>query len=95
VVTRAWGTYIIENPSGLLYTGVTTQPGRRLQLHNEGNGAKYTKGKGPWTLVYWERLGSQSDALKREYEIKQLTKTQKRALINALRGPEAASPQET
>jgi len=95
MVARVWGTYIIESQSsGHLYTGVTTQPGWRLQLHNEGNGAKYTKGKGPWVLVYWERIGSQSLALKREYEIKQMTKAQKRVLINSARGFEV-SPQET
>lgn len=97
MVNRAWGVYIIESQSlGHLYTGVTTKPGQRLIAHNEGNGAKYTKGKGPWVLVYWERIGSQSAALKREYEIKQMTKAQKRALIDAARGPEAGvNPQET
>lgn len=78
-----WGVYIIQSqPLGLLYTGVTTHPGRRVEIHNEGRGAKFTKGKGPWVLVHWERCGSQSLSLKREYEIKQMTKAQKLALIS-------------
>lgn len=77
-----WGVYIVESQStGHLYTGVTTQPGWRLNLLNEGQGTKFAKGKGPWGLVYWEKVGSQAAALKRESEIKALTKTQKLALV--------------
>lgn len=78
-----WGVYIIENPAGLLYTGITPHVGRRILAHNEGKGAKYTRGRGPWSLVYWERLGPVTFALKREAEIKALTKTQKLALIKS------------
>lgn len=50
-------------------------------MHNEGRGAKYTRGRGPVTVVYQETFESRSAASKREYEIKQLTRTQKLDLI--------------
>jgi len=78
-----WGVYIIVNSAGLLYTGITPNIGRRVRAHNDGKGAKYTRGRGPWTMVYWEPCGPVTTALKREAEIKALTKTQKLALIKS------------
>lgn len=80
--TQPWTVYIIQTASGTLYTGVAIDVKKRFQDHQAGvKGAKYLRGKGPLTLVYQQRLKNKSEALKREYEIKQLTKKQKEALI--------------
>jgi putative endonuclease len=75
--------YMIQNKQGVLYTGVSTNPNARLQFHNMGLGAKFTRGKGPWKLVYIEREHTRSSALKREYRIKQLSKLDKLKLVES------------
>lgn len=74
--------YIVECADGSLYTGITTDVVRRIREHNgEGvRGARYTRAQRPVTLRYAEELASRSEALKREYAIKQLTRAQKIAL---------------
>lgn len=74
-------TYIVRCSDNTLYTGWTTNLEKRILAHNSGKGAKYTKTRRPVTLVYHEMFASKSEAMKREYEIKQLTKTQKLELI--------------
>lgn len=80
---QPWSLYMIQTASGTLYTGVATNVERRFQEHAKQGikCAKYLRGKAPLKLVYQERVGGKSAALKREYEIKQLSKTQKQALI--------------
>lgn len=78
---KSWKLYILRCGDGSLYTGITTDVGKRLETHRSGKGAKYTRGRGPLELVYSEDCGDHSAALKREMEIKALTKTQKEALI--------------
>ena len=73
--------YILRCKDNSLYTGWTTNIERRLKEHNSGKGAKYTKGRRPCKLVYYELLPDKSSALKREYEIKQLKKTEKEKLV--------------
>ncbi len=73
--------YILECADGTLYTGWTTCPERRVKAHNSGKGAKYTRSRRPVRLVYTETCQNQSDALRREYEIKQLSRAQKLLLI--------------
>ncbi|MEG1158553.1 MAG: MmcQ/YjbR family DNA-binding protein [Christensenellaceae bacterium] len=75
--------YILLCRDGSLYTGWTTDLQHRLHAHQEGKGAKYTKSRLPVKLVYHETFEDKSSALKREYQIKQLTKAQKHALIKA------------
>ncbi len=65
-----------------LYTGYTIDMEHRLLLHESGKGAKYTRGRGPFELVYLEALDSKGDALRRERQIKQLHREAKLALIN-------------
>ena len=79
---KTWCVYILECADGTLYTGITNDLANRLKAHNDGKGAKYTRGRGPLELVYTEHAESHSAAAKREYEIKQLTKQQKIALCN-------------
>ena len=76
--------YIIECSDDTLYCGWTVNLEKRLREHNEGeNGAKYTRGRRPVKLVYQEQCLTRSDALKREKEIKKLTRSQKLSLIQA------------
>lgn len=65
-----------------LYTGYTTDIERRVTEHRNGEGAKYTRGRDPIHLVHVEHFGTLSDALRREYEIKQLPRSRKLALID-------------
>lgn len=75
-------TYMVECADGSLYTGWTNCLEKRLKAHNGGkNGARYTKSKRPVTLVYFEGFATQREAMRREYEIKQLTRREKLELI--------------
>ena len=64
-----------------MYTGITTDVEKRLEMHRSGKGAKYTRGRGPLELVYLEDCGDHSSALKREWEIKHLHREEKEKLI--------------
>ena len=66
---------------GSLYTGITVDVEKRLAAHRSGKGAKYTRGRGPLELVYTEDCGDHSTALRREWEIKALSKEEKEKLI--------------
>jgi putative endonuclease len=74
--------YIVQCADGTLYTGCANDLERRIEKHNLGRGAKYTRGRSPVKLVYFEQFKSQTKALQREYEIKQLNRAEKIALIN-------------
>jgi len=63
-----------------LYTGITTDAERRLAEHNEGRGARYTRSRGPVSLVYLERAVDRGAALRREHEIKKMTAAGKKEL---------------
>ena len=73
--------YILRCRDESLYTGWTNDLEKRLEAHNSGKGAKYTRGRGPVTLVYSETLTTKEEALHRECAIKKMTKTAKLALI--------------
>jgi len=74
-------TYILKCADGTYYTGWTTDLERRLKAHNKGTGAKYTKARLPVSLVYHEEYASKSEAMKREYAIKQMARKEKELLI--------------
>ena len=76
-----WYLYVLRCGDGTLYTGITTDVERRLEAHRQGRGAKYTRGRGPLELEYQEECGTHSEALKREYAVKQLTREEKEDLI--------------
>ena len=84
-----WYLYILRCKDGTLYTGITTDVAKRLEVHRSGKGAKYTRGRGPLELVYSETCGSHSQALKREWEIKALSRSEKELLIQ--RGRDAST----
>ena len=73
--------YMVRCADGSLYTGWTTNLEERIKTHNSGQGAKYTKSRRPVELVYHEEYTTKSEALKREYAIKQLTRAQKLGLL--------------
>ncbi|MFC3959699.1 GIY-YIG nuclease family protein [Halovivax cerinus] len=73
--------YVLQCADGTLYTGYTTDVDRRVAEHNAGEGAKYTRSRTPVEVVHVERYDSRSDAMAREYEIKQLSRTQKERLV--------------
>lgn len=78
-------TYILRCADDTLYTGITTDIERRILEHNHDDikWAKYTKARRPVELVYQEKHVSRSEACKREYHIKQMTKKEKLHMIEA------------
>lgn len=76
----SWVCYLLECADGTLYCGITNDLDRRLAAHNAGEGAKYTRGRGPLLLVHAEPCADKSTALRREMEIKALSRADKLAL---------------
>ncbi|MGL5823157.1 MAG: GIY-YIG nuclease family protein [Sarcina sp.] len=76
--------YVLECADGTLYTGWTNNIDERLKKHNCGKGAKYTRARLPVKLRYFEEFNTKSDAMKREYSIKKLTREKKLKLINKI-----------
>lgn len=75
--------YVVECADGTLYTGYTTDVERRVAEHNDGEGAKYTRGRGPVDLVHVEAYDSQSEALQREHVVKKLRRPAKERLVES------------
>lgn len=76
-----WHVYLVRCRDGSLYAGITNDLAGRLEKHNSGKGAKYTRSRRPVELVWSEAKRNESYARKREAEIKKFTRTQKTALI--------------
>ena len=72
--------YIVRCVDGTLYTGYTTDPDSRVKMHNEGRGAKYTRGRTPVTLQYLQMKKRKGEALARELQIKRMSREAKLAL---------------
>ncbi len=79
----AWIVYILECSDGSLYTGITNELGRRIAEHEDGKGAKFTRGRGPFKVVYKEAQPNRSAAQRREIEIKSMRRSTKCALIGS------------
>ena len=77
-----WYVYIVECSDGTLYTGITTDVNKRIETHNKGKGAKYTKTRLPVVLRASFDSFDKSTAAKEEYRIKQLTRKEKLKMIN-------------
>ena len=84
--------YIVECRDHSLYTGWTTHLRERIEAHNRGRGAKYTRSRGPVKLVYWETWDTKEEALRREAAIKKMSRSQKLQLIGTGPGPAAVRP---
>ena len=80
---QEWFVYIIYNKN-CSYVGVTPDPEKRIQKHNGiiSGGAKYTKSRGPFTLIYTEKCSDRVIASQREFQIKKMTRAQKLTLSN-------------
>ena len=74
-------TYIVRCNDGTYYTGWTNDIEKRVKTHNEGKGAKYTKTRRPVTLVYYESFQTKEEAMRREWEIKQMKRGEKEKLF--------------
>jgi putative endonuclease len=74
--------YVLRCADNTLYTGYTTDVERRVAEHDSGEGAKYTRGRTPVELVHVESFGSRSAAMRREHEIKQLSRSAKESLVS-------------
>jgi putative endonuclease len=77
-----WVVYMLECVDKSLYTGITTNLERRLAEHAAGKGAKYTRGRGPFRLVYSETCAGRAEATRREAAIKLMAKAKKRLLFS-------------
>jgi len=78
---KPWYLYIVLCNDSSLYTGITTNVKRRINAHNAGRGAKYTRGRGPVELVHLRQFSNRSDASKEESAIKKLKRKQKLEII--------------
>jgi putative endonuclease len=77
-----WIVYILECADKSLYTGITNDLDRRMAEHEAGKGAKYTKGRGPFRLVYSETCQGRAEASRRETAIKLLNRGKKLQLFS-------------
>ncbi len=73
--------YILKCKDNTLYTGYTNDLEHRKAMHEQGKGAKYTRGRGPFQVVFVERFSTKEEALQKEYQVKQLTRKGKFQLI--------------
>lgn len=73
--------YIVQCSDKTLYTGYTNNLDKRIKAHNENKGAKYTRGRTPVVLKYFEEFDNKVDAMKRECQIKKLKRAKKQKLI--------------
>ena len=76
-----WTVYILQCADGTLYTGITNDLDARISAHEAGTGAKYTRGRGPFKLVFREVALDRASASRREIEIKALSRRAKEQLI--------------
>ena len=76
-----WQCYLLHCADDSFYCGITNNLDKRIAAHNAGDGAKYTRGRTPVSLVYCETCADKSAALKREMQIKRLSRSAKKALL--------------
>ena len=78
---QGWIVYILRCADDTLYTGITNDLEKRILKHSAGTGAKYTRGRGPFEIVFTEHFLDKSSASKREAQIKSLEKSEKLQLM--------------
>ncbi len=89
--TATWLCYLLRCKDGTLYCGITNDLVTRVIKHNEGKGAKYTRMKRPVTVAWTEETPNKVSALKREYQIRKLTKAEKEQLVRVWKGNAATT----
>ena len=82
IENMSWAVYILQCADGSLYTGITTNVIRRINEHESGIGARYTRGRGPFQLMYKINCKNRAEASKLEISIKSLSRIKKLALIS-------------
>jgi len=80
-----WSLYILKCGDGTLYTGITTDLDRRTEQHNNGTASRYTRSRLPVKVIHQEPCRGKSNALKKEYAMKQLSRAEKEAYIDMKR----------
>lgn len=85
-MTEQWWVYIAGCSDGTLYCGIAKKVLKRIERHNAGRGARYTRSRRPIVLLWCEPAGSQGAALRRERQIKKMSRKQKEVLIGRARG---------
>ena len=78
---KGWSVYVVHCSDGSFYTGTSNDVKRRIKMHNEGKGARYTRGRIPVKLLYQENIMTRSQALVRECAIKALPRVKKEILV--------------
>lgn len=79
---ECWWLYVLQCRDGTFYTGITNNLDRRLEMHNKGKGAKYTRARLPVKMLAWWPHKTRSEALKEEYAFKQLKREEKHKRIS-------------
>ena len=87
--------YLLRCADGTLYCGWTTDTEKRLETHNSGHGAKYTRSRLPVELVYLESFPDRREAMRREWEIKQMSRAEKLLLIDRTKAEHDDGPAGT
>jgi len=77
----SWYVYVARCADGTLYCGIARDVAARIAVHDAGKGARYTRGRGPLTVVLRRRCPTKGDALRLEYAFKQLTRAEKEAVV--------------
>jgi putative endonuclease len=90
-MTKFWYVYLARCADGTLYCGIAVDVAARIAEHDAGKGAKYTRGRGPLTVIAKRRCATKGDALRVELAVKALTRTEKEALANVRRFRQIAS----
>lgn len=85
--------YVVHCADDTLYTGYTTDVERRVRIHNQGKGARYTRARLPVVLVHTESYVTKAEAMRREYALKRLTRKQKQEIINSAHNSRYANQQ--
>ena len=80
-MSEGWRVYVVECADGTWYTGIAKDVDKRIEQHNAGRGARYTRGRGPVSLLAQSDLLSRTDALRLEYQVKQRRRTEKLAIL--------------
>lgn len=91
-MSARWRVYLVRCRDGTLYTGVAVDVPRRLETHNRGRGARYTRGRGPVQLVAQSAPMSRADALRLEARIKRLPRAAKADAVEGAAAPLAGRP---
>ena len=81
---KDWTVYILRCSDDSLYTGITKDLPKRIETHNQGKGAKYTRGRLPVKLVWNKAKLTESEARKEEARIKSLSRLEKESLLNSV-----------